>query len=108
MSAPETDTNMVPFTGVNSQPPGGRLTPLDLSYLGGSRDLPSLEQTHPGYGCDFPAPAVLLPGSLSMRPGNTLSTIVVFPIALLLLDFHSISSLIAKGIQHQALGHRIN
>lgn len=98
------------FPGGSSQPPGGRLTPLDFFHLGASRDCPHWSRHVPGID------VTSLPHSASARstaygsvyPQNTLCTIMVFPIALLLIkDFHSISCFTAKGIQQRALGHGI-
>ena len=54
----------------------------------------------------FPAPQCFLQ---ELCPQNPFSSIVLLPVALLLISgFHSISSLMAKGIQQCALGHGIN
>ena len=54
----------------------------------------------------FPAPQCFLQ---ELCPQNPFSSIVVLPVALLLISgFHSISSLMAKGIQQCALGCGIN
>lgn len=99
---------MVPSQGGSSQPPGGRLTPLDFFHLGASRDCPHWSRHVPGID------VTSLPHSASARstaygsvyPQNTLCTIMVFPIALLLIkDFHR--DFTAKGIQQRALGHGI-